>query len=232
MTSEPFKTLYAIYGASGFGRGVMPLARAQLQAADLESAAYELVFIDDAESAEWVNGHRVLTFDAFVALEATAKYVCIAIANSQIRERLVQKLEQHSLQHWSVWAATQIQMDDVQIGQGAVLCNHVHFSSNIRVGDFFHANYFSYVAHDCVIGNYVTFAPSVKCNGNVHIGDHAYIGAGAMLRQGTSTRPLMIGRGAVVGMGAVVIDDVPDGATVVGNPARIIKIARSGPSAC
>ena len=64
MTSEPLKTLYAIYGASGFGRGVMPLARAQLQAADLESA-YELVFIDDAESAEWVNGHRVLSFDAF-----------------------------------------------------------------------------------------------------------------------------------------------------------------------
>jgi hypothetical protein len=27
---------------------------------------------------------------------------------------------------------------------------------------------------------------------------------------------------SVVGMGAVVVDDVPDGAVVVGNPARIL----------
>ena len=39
------KILYAIYGASGFGRGVMPLARKQLSC--LASPDYELVFIDD-----------------------------------------------------------------------------------------------------------------------------------------------------------------------------------------
>ena len=39
-----------------------------------------------------------------------------------------------------------------------------------------------------------------------------------MIRQG-----LTIGAGAVVGMGAVVTKDVPDGVTVVGNPARILE---------
>jgi 2,3,4,5-tetrahydropyridine-2-carboxylate N-succinyltransferase/tetrahydrodipicolinate N-acetyltransferase len=32
-----------------------------------------------------------------------------------------------------------------------------------------------------------------------------------------------IGANAIVGAGAVVIKDVPAGATVVGNPARVIK---------
>ena len=73
-----------------------------------------------------------------------------------------------------------------------------------------------------MIGDYVTFAPMVCCNGNVHIGDHAYIGTGAKLIQGNPSKPLRIGKGAVVGMGAVVLDDVPDGATVVGCPARIV----------
>jgi hypothetical protein len=71
-----------------------------------------------------------------------------------------------------------------------------------------------------VIGDFVTFAPGVKCNGYVHIEDHAYIGTGAILRQGKPGDPLVIGRGAVVGMGAVVTKNVPAGVTVVGNPAR------------
>ena len=93
-------------------------------------------------------------------------------------------------------------------------------TSNARIGRFFHLNIFSYVAHDCDIGDFVTFAPKVSCNGNVVIEDGAYIGTGAILRQGTPGRPLRIGAGAVVGMGAVVTRDVAAGVTVIGCPAR------------
>ena len=71
-----------------------------------------------------------------------------------------------------------------------------------------------------------TFAPGVFCNGNVHVGDHAYVGTGAMLRNGTPDRPLVIGEGAVVGMGAVVTKDVAPHTTVVGNPARVLERRR------
>lgn len=215
------KGLYAIYGASGFGRGIMPLAREKLITENIQN--YELVFIDDGENKQVVNGHQVYSFEAFLELDATDKYVAIAIANSHVREKLVQKIDLYHLKHWSVIASTMIAMDEVQIGEGAILCNYVHFTSNIKVGKFFHANYFSYVAHDCIIGDYVTFAPGVKCNGNIHIKDHAYIGTGAVIKQGTPDKPLVIGKGAVVGMGAVVTKSVPPGVTVVGNPARILE---------
>jgi len=61
----------------------------------------------------------------------------------------------------------------------------------------------------------------VNCLGNVHIGDHAYVGTAAMIRQGIPRgQPTVVGAGAVIGMGAVVTRDVPAGQTVVGNPAR------------
>ena len=75
------------------------------------------------------------------------------------------------------------------------------------------------------MGDFVTFAPGVHCNGNVVVEDHAYIGAGAILKPGRPDEPLVIGRGAVVGMGAVVTKSVAPGTTVVGNPARPLQKA-------
>jgi sugar O-acyltransferase (sialic acid O-acetyltransferase NeuD family) len=146
--------------------------------------------------------------------------VCIAIANSQIRQRLALQCAADGLGFFEVRAPNVVQMDDVQLGDGAILSPFVTLASNIRIGQHFHANLYSYVEHDCMIGDFVTFAPGVKCNGNVVIEDHAYIGAGAVIKQGVPGAPLVIGRGAVVGMGAVVTKSVPAGTTVVGNPAR------------
>jgi sugar O-acyltransferase (sialic acid O-acetyltransferase NeuD family) len=123
-------------------------------------------------------------------------------------------------QPWTLIAGNAVVMDEVSLGDGAILSPFVTLTSNIRIGRYFHANLYSYVEHDCLIGDFVTFAPGAKCNGNVVIEDHAYVGAGAVIKQGKPGQPLIIGRGAVVGMGAVVTKDVAPGTTVVGNPAR------------
>ena len=210
----------AIYGASGCGRGVMPLARSLLSESD---QPYQLAFVDDNPESSLVNGHSIFSFDEWMSQSATSRHISIAIANGLVREKLAQRCAEHGVQFFEVRAANVVQFDDVEIGEGAILCPFVTLTSNIRIGKHFHANLYSYVEHDCVIGDFVTFAPGVKCNGNVVIEDHAYIGTGAVIKQGGPGKPLVIGRGAVVGMGAVVTKSVPPGATVVGNPAKPVQ---------
>ncbi|QLI80503.1 acetyltransferase [Chitinibacter fontanus] len=211
------KIIYAIYGASGYGREVLPLLRQQFNL-----KRENIFFIDDSfgENAVIVNSTPVLSYQEFLSLEADSKMAVVAIANSSVRQRLTEKLIDDGVQLVSVEAQNVIQYDEVDIGPSSILSAFVTLTSNISIGKSFQANIYSYVGHDCVIGDYVTFAPAVKCNGNVIIEDHAYIGTGAIIKQGSPTKPLRIGAGAVVGMGAVVTKDVPPGITVVGNPAR------------
>ncbi len=210
--------LFAVYGASGCGRGIMPLARIAMRA--LRVPDDRLVFVDDRPEAAEVNGHRVMHYEEFLAAPASERKAALAIANSAVREKLAGRLVVDGVQPWTVMAGNVVVMDDVQLGEGAILSPFVTLTSNIRIGRYFHANLYSYVEHDCVIGDFVTFAPAVKCNGNIVIEDHAYIGTGAVIRQGKPGQPLVIGGGAVVGMGAMVTKDVAPGTTVVGNPAR------------
>jgi len=208
--------LYGVYGASGFGREVMPVLRQQVSS----EADVQCVFVDDAGEQENVNGHECMTFERFASHPAEKRAITLAIGDGGVRRTLARKCEGAGVEIMNVVAQNSLVMDEVKCAEGMVLCPFSTITSNVRIGRHFHANIYSYVAHDCVIGDFVTFAPAVKCNGNVHVEDGAYIGTGAILRQGQPGKPLVIGAGAIVGMGAVVTRDVPPGTTVVGNPAR------------
>jgi sugar O-acyltransferase (sialic acid O-acetyltransferase NeuD family) len=208
--------LIGIYGASGFGREVAPLVR-------LGHAGDTIVFIDDQPKAESVNRLPVWDLNRFMEEPASSRSVVLAIGDGNIRARLNERCRALGIEALSIEHPSVVKLDDVLVGEGAILCSFVTITSNVRIGRSFHANIYSYVAHDCCIGDFVTFAPGVQCNGNVHIHDHAYIGTGAVIRQGTPDKPLVIGECAVVGMGAVVTRDVAAGVTVVGNPARPLE---------
>ncbi|UWR20815.1 acetyltransferase (plasmid) [Sulfitobacter pontiacus] len=200
--------LIGVYGAGGCGRGIMPVLRAQYPNA-------KLVFIDDNLQEGSLNGQPVLHWQSFLLDRSDDKSVSIAISSPKVRLTIAKRLARAGVPLIEARAWDTVQMDCVSIGQGACISPFVTLASNIQIGHCFHANLYSYVEHDSVIGNYVTLGPGAKVNGNVNIGDHAYIGSGAVIRQG-----ITIGEHAVVGMGAVVVRDVPRGVTVAGNPAR------------
>jgi sugar O-acyltransferase (sialic acid O-acetyltransferase NeuD family) len=215
----PSTPLYGLVGAGGFGREVMPLARTQL-APQISSGKARLAFVvEDEASHTEVNGLPIISLREFLAYPGD-RHFNIAIATSKARARIASICEAAGARPFSIIASNVMILDQVEIGEGAILCPFVTLLSNVRIGRFFHANIYSYVAHDSAIGDFVTFAPRVACNGRSRIEDHAYVGTGAVLREGAPGAPLTVGTGAVVGMGSVVTRNVAPGVTVIGNPAR------------
>ena len=106
----------------------------------------------------------------------------------------------------------------IRVGIGSFLTPGIALGAKTIIGAHVHAYPFVSVAADCTIGDYVTLCPAAVLEGAVAIGEGAFVGANATLHAAPGTT-LRIGANAVIGAGAVVLDDVPPGITVVGNPA-------------
>jgi sugar O-acyltransferase (sialic acid O-acetyltransferase NeuD family) len=207
--------LIGLVGCGGFGREVMPLVHDRLAVIQTDA---DVVFVETVRTAgPLVNGYGVLSEAEFFNA-AGAKQFNIAISDSKVRQEIAERFVRLGAEPIELRSADTVMYDHNVIAEGAIFCSGSIITSDAKIGRYFHSNLQSYIAHDCLIGDFVTFAPRVACNGNVVIEDHAYIGTGAMIRQG-----LRIGRGATVGMGAVVTKDVPAGQTWVGNPARALS---------
>jgi len=219
------KMKFAIYGCEGCARVVLPILRQNYENPLKPNVKIDIVFVDD--NPQWhgkvVNGNQVISFEDLCREKKRDQLISVAIANPKLRKKIVNKCQSEGFQFTDIVSKHSIIYDENEIGQGIILCANTMITSNTKIGKHFHCNIYSYVEHDCVIGDFVTFAPRVSCNGRVIIDDFAYIGTGAMFKQGVQGKPLRVGEGAVIGMGAVVTKDVPPNVTVVGNPARIIS---------
>jgi maltose O-acetyltransferase len=112
------------------------------------------------------------------------------------------------------------------------------YGANIHVGRKVCMN-FGCVILDCgrvTIGDHVLFGPSVHIYAATHptereqrktgrelalpvtIGDHTWIGGGAIVSAGVT-----IGTGTTIGAGSVVVRDIPANVVAVGNPCRVVR---------
>lgn len=214
------KIRFGLIGAGGSGREVMPYAKASVaQTLSISPSDVSVYFIETLQPIErQINGHPLVSLDTFLNLDGP-KYFNIALGNGRTRAALAKEM-QGLAKIIHIHSPQAIFLENNTIAEGAIFCPNSMVTSNVTIGRFFHANVYAHIAHDCVIGDYVTFAPGARCNGRVLIGDYTHIGASAVIREGTSSKPLKIGKGVIVGIGAVVTKDIPDGITVVGNPAR------------
>lgn len=107
---------------------------------------------------------------------------------------------------------------NTKLGQGCIICEHVGISCDITIGDFVTIQTYTIVGHDAQVGDYC------------HLGTRSFMGGYSQLGEVTTIQTnsiilphIKVGNDCMVGAGAVVIRKVKDGATVYGNPAKILK---------
>jgi len=142
---------------------------------------------------------------------------CIAIGNPHGRVRLefhdrlvAEGLQPISVVHPTAWIAP-----NATVGAGAQIHAGVVIEAEAKIGRQCIINTRASVDHECVLEDGVEIAPGGTLCGLVHAEINAWICAGA-----TVLPRIHIGADAIVGAGGVVIRDVPDGAVVLGVPAK------------
>lgn len=220
------ESVLGIYGAGGFGREVMDIVKSGGKVFDKQNNPIkinEIVFIETEPNKDLINQVKVVSEKNFKTITNGKLYFSVAIANSLVREKISTAMLSASIEPCFIKHSSSIVNDSSIIDTGSIFSYHSIITANSKVGKYFQANVRSYVAHDCKIGDFVTFAPGATCNGNVQIGNHTYIGANATIKHGSINNPLNIGDNVLIGMGAVVTKDVPSNVVMVGNPARILR---------
>lgn len=93
-------------------------------------------------------------------------------------------------------------------------------TGRLSIGNYFHSGNGIVIiteTHNYNSGDYIPYDHK-RIDKDVIIEDYVLIGHGALIMG-----PVTVGEGAVIAAGSVVVNDVPPGAVVGGNPAVIVK---------
>ena len=160
--------------------------------------------------------------DALEELLGDGGAVFVAVGANVARRRLLDAVHVHGGPLVSAISPDARVSPTASIAAGALVMPGSVVNAMASIGRGAIINTGAIVDHECVVGDVAHVAPGAVLAGNVTVGEGALIGVGARVTPGRH-----IGAWAVVGAGAVVVDDVPERATVVGAPARPIG---SGPA--
>ena len=206
-----------IVGAGGVGRETSLIIQ---QINELKSTWNLIGFIDDDVNS-WgnvINGYPVIGgMDSLEKLSLDT-YVVVAIANYKVKKKIVNKINNKfkfaTIIDPRVWIH-----DYITIGEGTIIYEGVILTANIEVGNHVIVSPKCGIGHDSIIKDYVSLLWNVNISGNDIIEEGVMMGSASTVIQGKR-----IGKGSTVGAGAVVIDNIDSYSTVVGVPAKVIKV--------
>ena len=152
------------------------------------------------------------------AIEEIGFSVAVGGGRGSDRDRLFGQLEDRGLDPVTLRHEKAFVAPTASIGSGCQLLAQSAVCVDVTLGRNCIINTSASVDHDCKLGDSVHVCPGAHVAGEVVIDSFVLVGAGA-----TILPRLKIGKNSTVGAGSVVTKDVPEGSTVVGNPARIIS---------
>jgi acetyltransferase EpsM len=207
----------AIFG----GRGAGVLAASTVERLAAAGGGRCLGFLNDFEPVGTrIGGHPVLgPFDSWGDLPPTTRFIAPLHKAKEMARRadLIRRLGVPP-DRWATLIDPQALIaGDVRYGVGVFAAAYSRVMSSARLGHHVCVRSGSEVSHDCTIEDFAFVGVNSVVCGYATVREGAHIAPGAIVRDG-----LTIGRYSVVGLGAVVIRNVPDGAIVAGNPARIV----------
>jgi sugar O-acyltransferase (sialic acid O-acetyltransferase NeuD family) len=208
----------AIFGTSGFSHEVADICAA--------SGYKNIVLIK--KPSDVIRSSKFMILDESnvnLLLDEGYKFI-IGIGDNRIRKEISGKYQY--LPFTNVIHPTASfglnQREYIEEKTGNIIAAGVRFTNGIIIGNFGIYNLNCTIGHDCIIQDYINICPGANISGNVTIQKGAFIGTNACIINGqSSTSRITIGENVVVAAGAVVVRDVPDGATVMGVPAKVVK---------
>lgn len=199
-----------VYGASGHGKVIIEI---------LELNGYQSITL-------WDDGDKTSLGSYMVGKPNLEKpkgdKVVISIGDNATRKKIAKKLlPLQQLEFITAQHPMAIVSQKTEIGVGTVIMAGATVNPDTNIGMHCILNTNSSIDHDCVIEDYVHLSPNSTLCGNVTVKEGTHIGTGAILIPGVT-----VGKWCTIGAGAVIISDIPDYATVVGNPGKIIKTVK------
>jgi len=200
-----------IFGASGHAKVVSELVANT-------NCKIEALY-DDAPNSDHFGLIPIYNSDEIVKPAADVALI-IAIGNNQIRKNISSRFSDYNF--FSSVDKSAYVSPSATVGIGTVVMRQAIINADAIIGNHVIINTAAIVEHDCIIADFVHISPNVTLSGNTSIGLGSHLGAGAIV-----IPMVKIGKWCTIGAGTVIINHIPDGATVVGNPGKIISFNKS-----
>ena len=203
----------AILGSGGHGKVVA-------DAALLNEEWSQVVFYDDAYPEKVSNGQWAIsgTYDDLLNCFDQFSGVIVAMGNNNARLAKTAELQEMGAKVVSIIHPEAVVSPYASIAPGCVVFAGVVINVDAEIGSACIINTGSVIEHDCRLYDGVHISPNAALGGQTVVGECSWIGIGAMTKQ-----LITIGSGVQVGAGSIVIKSIPDGVTVAGNPAVVLK---------